>query len=189
VQCWYLGQETGYAVAETIFGDNNPSGKLTISIPRSAGHLPCYYYTKPTARTRGYHFDDISPLYPFGYGLSYTDYQYSDLKISKNKISKSENVLVTIDVKNIGERTGSEIVQLYIRDKVSSVTRPIKELKDFKRITLNPGESQKVTFTITPDKLKFYDLNMKEVIEPGEFEVMAGPSSQKYDSVILTVTE
>jgi beta-glucosidase len=187
VQCWYLGQETGYAVAETLFGENNPSGKLTVSIPRSAGHLPSYYYMKPTARERGYNFDDISPLYPFGFGLSYTDYQYSNLKIAKDQISKDENVNVTIDVKNIGEKAGRETVQLYIRDKVSSVTRPIKELKDFKKISLKPGETQQVTFTITPDKLKFYDVNMREVVEPGDFDIMVGSSSQQYDTVNLTV--
>lgn len=187
VQCWYLGQETGYAFAETLFGENNPSGKLTISIPRSAAHIPSYYYMKPTARERGYNLDSIDPLYPFGYGLSYTKYVYSNLKISKPTISDKESVNVTIDVQNTGSRSGEEIVQLYIRDKVSSVTRPIKELKDFKRIALNAGETKQVSFTITPDKLKFYDLNMKEVVEPGDFDIMVGPSSQKYDTVLLTV--
>jgi beta-glucosidase len=187
VQCWYLGQETGYAVAETLFGDNNPSGKLSMSIPRSAGHLPDYYYSKPTARIRPYNLDSISPLYPFGFGLSYTNYVYSNLKISKPTISANENVTVTVDIKNIGERAGVEIVQLYIRDEVSSVTRPVKELKDFKRIALNPGEVKQVSFIITPDKLKFYDIDMKEVIEPGDFDIMVGSSSQKYDIVKLTV--
>jgi beta-glucosidase len=187
VQCWYLGQETGYAVAETLFGENNPSGKLTISIPRSAGHLPSYYYTKPTARTRGYHFDDISPLYPFGYGLSYTTFQYGEPSISKSSMSDNENVTVSIDVTNSGSYDGEEIVQLYIRDKVSSITRPIKELKDFKRVSLASGETKKISFTITPDKLKFYDINMEEVVEPGEFDIMLGPSSQELKSIKLTV--
>jgi beta-glucosidase len=187
VQCWYLGQETGYAFAETLFGDNNPSGKLSISIPRSAAHIPSYYYMKPTARVRGYQFDSIAPLYPFGYGLSYTRYVYSNLKISKSAIAAKENVTVTIDVQNTGERAGEEIVQLYIRDMVSSITRPIKELKDFRRITLAAGETKQVSFTITPDKLKFYDIKMKEVIEPGDFDIMVGSSSQKYDTVTLTV--
>jgi beta-glucosidase len=187
VQCWYLGQETGYAVAETIFGDNNPSGKLSISIARSAGHLPAYYYHKPSSRIKGYNLDDASPLYPFGFGLSYTKYEYNNLKIAKSTISKDEKVTVTVDVKNIGERTGDEIVELYIRDEVSSVTRPIKELKDFKRITLNPGETKTVSFIITPDKLKFYDINMKEVVEPGDFNIMVGSSSDKYNSVKLKI--
>jgi beta-glucosidase len=189
VQCWYLGQETGYAVAETLFGDNNPSGKLTISIPRSAGHLPDYYFAKPSARIRPYNLDSITPLYPFGYGLSYTNCTYSNLRISKPSISSKENTTVTVDVKNTGQREGEEIVQLYIRDEVSSVTRPIKELKDFKRIALAPGETKQVGFTITPDKLKFYDINMKEVVEPGDFTIMVGPSSQTYDTVKLTVVK
>ncbi|MEO6733355.1 MAG: glycoside hydrolase family 3 C-terminal domain-containing protein, partial [Ferruginibacter sp.] len=187
VQCWYLGQETGYAVAETLFGDNNPSGKLSISIPRSAGHLPDYYFAKPSARIRPYNLDSITPLYPFGYGLSYTNYTYSNLRISRPAISSNENTTVTIDVKNTGQREGEEIVQLYIRDEVSSVTRPVKELKGFKRIALAPGETKQVSFTMTPDKLTFYDINMKEVVESGDFTIMVGPSSQTYDTVKLTV--
>lgn len=193
VQCWYLGQETGYAVAETIFGDNNPSGKLPITIAHSVGHLPAYYFAKPSARSVPYNADNITPslpikpMYPFGFGLSYTSYKYSNLHISKPKITSKENVTVTVEVKNTGERSGEEIVQLYIRDEVSSVTRPIKELKDFKRIALAPGETKQVSFTITPDKLKFYDMNMKEVIEPGDFDIMVGPSSQQYNTVKLTV--
>lgn len=187
VQCWYLGQETGNAVAETLFGDNNPSGKLTISIPRSAGHLPDYYFAKPSARVRGYNLDSSVPLFPFGFGMSYTNYTYSNLKISKAAITANENVNVTIDVKNTGSRAGDEIVQLYIHDLVSSVTRPVKELKDFKRITLSPGETKQVSFTVTPDQLKFYDINMREIVEPGDFDIMVGPSSQQYSTIKLTV--
>jgi beta-glucosidase len=193
VQCWYLGQETGYAVAETIFGDNNPSGKLPITIARSVGHLPAYYFAKPSARTLPYNADNVTPslpvtpMYPFGFGLSYTTYQYSHLKISTPTITPKENAIVTVDVKNTGERTGEEIVELYIHDEVSSITRPVKELKDFKRIALAPGETKQVSFTITPDKLKFYNVNMKETVEPGDFDIMVGPSSQKYDTVKLTV--
>lgn len=187
VQCWYLGQETGYAVAKTLFGDNNPSGKLSISIPRSAGHLPDYYWSKPSARVNTYNMDSISALYPFGYGLSYTSYQYANLKVSKTAIHSNENVLVSVDVKNTGKLAGEEIVQLYIRDEVSSVTRPIKELKDFKRVALNPGETKTVNFTITPDKLKFYNLNMKELVEPGVFDVMVGSSSNNYSTIKFTV--
>lgn len=195
VQCWYLGQETGYAVAETIFGDNNPSGKLPISIARSAGHLPAYYFSKPSSRTVPYNADNfragtpVAAMYPFGFGLSYTTYQHSNLRISKPTISPKESVTVTVDIKNTGERSGEEIVQLYIRDKVSSVTRPVKELKDFKRIALAPGETKQVSFTITPEKLKFYDSNMKEVVEPGDFDIMVGPSSQKYETIKLTVAQ
>jgi len=187
VQCWYLGQETGYALAETLFGENNPSGKLTISIPRSAGHIPAYYFMKPSARIRPYNLDSITPMYPFGFGLSYTTYKYSNLKISQHQMSINGSVEVSIDVTNTGQRAGDEIVQLYIRDEVSSVTRPIKELKDFKRIGLAPGETKQVSFAITPDKLKFYNINMKEVVEPGDFTIMVGSSSQKYDTVKLTL--
>ena len=189
VQCWYLGQETGYAVAETLFGDNNPTGKLTMSIPRSAGHLPAYYFYKPSARARPYNLDVITPLYPFGFGLSYTSYQYSNLTISKPAIAAHESATVTVTVKNTGPRAGEEIVELYIRDEVSSVTRPVKELKDFKRVALAAGETKQVSFTITPDKLKFYNLALKEVVEPGDFTVMVGPSSQQVDTVKLSVTK
>lgn len=187
VQCWYLGQETGYAVAETLFGDNNPSGKLSVSIPRSVGHLPSYYYKKPSSRIKNYFMSDATPLYPFGFGLSYTDYRYSNLSISKSSIKADENVIVSVDVKNIGDRPGDEIVQLYIRDEISSVTRPMKELKDFKRISLKPGESKQVSFIVNPDKLKFYNVNMTEIVEPGDFVIMVGPSSLTFDSIELTV--
>jgi beta-glucosidase len=194
-QCWYLGQETGYAVAETIFGDNNPSGKLPISIAHSAGHLPAYYFAKPSAREVPYNADGVTPalpvkpMYPFGFGMSYTSYQYSNLRLSKSAILPGENVTVTIDVKNSGARKGEEIVQLYIRDVVSSVTRPITELKDFQRIALAPGETRQASFTVTPDKLSFYNIDLKEVIEPGDFEIMVGPSSQKHEVVKLTVNK
>ena len=187
VQCWYLGQETGYAVAETLFGDNNPSGKLSISIPRSAAHLPSYYYRKPTSRMRGYNLGDVSPLFPFGFGLSYTSFEYRNLALSKETIEKEENVIVSVDVQNTGKVAGDEIVQLYIRDKVSSVTRPVKELKDFKRIHLVPDETKNISFSITTDKLKFYNLQMEEVVEQGEFEIMVGSSSDSFDTVNLHV--
>ncbi|HSD45420.1 MAG TPA: glycoside hydrolase family 3 N-terminal domain-containing protein [Pyrinomonadaceae bacterium] len=183
---FYLGQETGVGVADVLFGDYNPAGKLTISFPRSVGQLPLYYNRKPTAR-RGYLFADKSPLFPFGFGLSYTTFAYSDLKVSPAKISASENARVSVTVTNTGKRAGDEIVQLYIRDLVSSVTRPIMELKDFKRIALAPGESKSVEFVITPDKLSFLDLNMKTVVEPGVFDIMVGTSSVKYDTIKLEV--
>ncbi len=186
-QCWYLGQETGYAVAETLFGDNNPSGKLSISIPRSAAHLPSYYYRKPTSRMRGYNLGDVSPLFPFGFGLSYTSFQYSNLAISKEEIAQGESLVVSVDLQNTGRLKGDEIVQLYIRDKVSSVTRPVKELKDFKRISLEPGETKKISFLITPDKLMFYNQEMEEVVEPGDFKVYVGRSSEDYEVVEFTV--
>jgi beta-xylosidase len=183
---FYLGQETGVGVADVLFGDYNPGGKLTISFPRSVGQLPLYYNRKPTAR-RGYLFANKEPLFPFGFGLSYTTFSYSNLKIDPAQISVGGNAKVSVTVSNTGKRSGDEIVQLYIHDLVSSVTRPIMELKDFKRISLAPGESKTVEFVITPDKLSFLDINMKSVVEPGWFDIMVGTSSVKYDTVKLEV--
>jgi len=183
---FYLGQETGVGVADVLFGDYNPAGKLTISFPRSVGQLPLYYNRKPTAR-RGYLFADKEPLFPFGFGLSYTTFAYSELKVNPATIGPGANAKVSVTVTNTGKRAGDEIVQLYIRDLVSSVTRPIMELKDFKRISLAPGESKTVEFLITPDKLSFLDVNMKSVVEPGAFNIMVGTSSVKYETVKLEV--
>lgn len=187
-ECWYLGQEAGTAVAETLFGDVNPGGKLPITIPRSVGHLPAYYNYKPAAR-RGYLFDEVSPLYPFGFGLSYTTFQFSAPRLEKKVIGRDESTVVKVDVTNTGARVGDEVAQLYIRDKVSSVTRPVKELKGFGRITLAPGQTETVVFDITPEHLAFYDIDMNYVVEPGEFEIMTGNSSRDEDlqKVILRV--
>ncbi len=187
-ECWYLGQETGRAVADCLFGDVNPSGKLPITIPRSAGHLPAFYNHKPSAR-RGYLFDDVSPLYTFGYGLSYTAFAIENVRLAKKKINRDGSTRVLADVTNTGARVGAEVVQMYIRDLVSSVTRPIKELKGFQKVELQPGETKTVAFDITPESLAFYDVNMKRVVEPGEFEIMIGNSSRDSDlqKVILTV--
>jgi beta-glucosidase len=183
---FYLGQETGVGVADVLFGDYNPAGKLTISFSRSVGQLPLYYNRKPTAR-RGYLFANKEPLFPFGFGLSYTTFAYSGPKVTPARIGPRENATVSVTVTNTGKRAGDEIVQLYIRDLVSSVTRPIMELKDFKRISLAPGESKTVDFVITPEKLSFLDLNLKTVVEPGWFDIMVGTSSVKYDTVKLEV--
>jgi beta-glucosidase len=187
-ECWYLGQEGGRAVADVLFGDYNPGGKLPITVPRSAGHLPVFYNYKPFAR-RGYLFDDISPLYAFGYGLSYTDFAFGQPRLGKQTIRRSERTRVSVNVTNTGSRKGDEVVQMYIRDLISSVTRPIKELKGFRRITLEPGETRSVTMEITPELLAFYDLEMNYVVEPGDFEIMVGNSSRDRDlqKVILTV--
>ena len=185
---FYLGQETGAGVADVLFGDYNPAGKLTISFPRSVGQLPLYYNRKPTAR-RGYLFANKEPLFPFGFGLSYTSFAYSNLKISPARIAVGDSAKVSVTVTNSGKRAGDEIVQLYIRDLVSSVTRPVMELKDFKRISLAAGESNTVEFVITPDKLSFLDLNMKSVVEPGWFDIMVGTSSVKYETVKLEVNK
>ena len=187
-ECWYLGQETGRAVADVLFGDYNPGGKLPMTIPRSAGHLPVFYNHKPSAR-RGYLFDDVSPLYPFGFGLSYTTFEFKDLRLARKKIRPHESTHVMVDVTNSGRREGHEVVQLYIRDQVSSVTRPVKELKGFAKVLLRPGETKTVTLEITPASLGFYDIQMEWVVEPGEFEIMAGHSSRDADlqKVVLTV--
>ena len=188
LECWYLGQEAGTAIADVLFGDYNPCGKLPISIPRSAGHLPCYYNYKPSAR-RGYLADDVSPLYTFGFGLSYTTFNFSNLRLEKSSMSVNESTSVSIDVKNTGHRSGDEVVQMYIRDVFSSVTRPIKELRGFKKIHLNPGETKTVTLPIQPEHLAFTDINKKYTVEPGDFIIMVGNSSQDSDlqKLILTV--
>ena len=167
-------------------GDWNPSGKLAVSFPRSVGQLPVYYNRKPTAR-RGYLFTSKEPLFPFGFGLSYTTFAYSKLTVNPAQIRRGDPTKVTVTVTNVGQRAGDEIVQLYIRDLVSSVTRPVMELKDFKRISLAPGESRVVEFTITPDKLTFLNLNMETVVEPGWFDIMVGTSSVKYQTAKLEV--
>ena len=140
-ECWYLGQETGRAVADVLFGDYNPGGKLPISFPRSAGHLPVFYNYKPSAR-RGYLFDDVSPLYAFGYGLSYTTFAIENVRLAKKAIRRNDSTRVLADVTNTGQREGTEVVQMYIRDLVSSVTRPIKELKGFQQGFLAPGRNK-----------------------------------------------
>jgi beta-glucosidase len=185
-ECWYLGQEAGHAVAEVLFGDHNPGGKLPITVPRSAGHLPAFYNYKPTAR-RGYLFDDVMPLYAFGYGLSYTTFTIGTPRLSKKKIKLDGSTRVTVDVTNTGSRAGTETVQLYIRDTYSSVTRPMKELKGFRKIFLQPGETRAVGFDVTPELLAFYNVDMKFVVEPGEFQIMVGNSSRDRDLQSITL--
>ena len=189
-ECWYLGQECGRAVAEVLFGDHNPGGKLPISIPRSVGHLPVFYNYKPSAR-RGYLWDDVSPLFPFGFGLSYTTFALQNVRLARKRIRLGASTRVLVDVTNTGPVSGAEVVQMYIRDRVSSVTRPVKELKGFKKVLLKPGEAQTVSLAITPESLAFYDVNMNPIVEPGEFEVLVGTSSRDADlqKVILAVTD
>ncbi|HEX8353437.1 MAG TPA: glycoside hydrolase family 3 N-terminal domain-containing protein [Pyrinomonadaceae bacterium] len=184
---FYLGQETGTGAADVLFGDYNPAGKLPVSFPRSVGQLPIYYNHKPTAR-RGYLYTSKEPLFPFGHGLSYTTFEYSSPRVSPARVGPGGRAQVSVTVRNTGRRAGDEVVQLYIRDLVSSVTRPVRELKDFKRVTLAPGESKSVTFDVTPDKLSFFNLNMERVVEPGWFDLMVGPSSVKYQTAKLEVT-
>ena len=187
IEGWILGQETGTAVADVLFGDVNPSGKLPVSIPRSVGHLPSYYNYKPSAR-RGYVDNKVNALYSFGFGMSYTQFKYSKPKVKQNVIKKHSDFTVSVKVKNTGKMAGDEIVQLYIRDQASSVTRPVKELKSFKRISLKPNESKTVEFVLNGfDALAFYDINMERTVEPGLFDIMVGPDSDNVESVTLEV--
>ena len=186
LELWYLGQESGRAVADVVFGDVNPGGKLPITIPRSVGHIPAYYNHKPSAR-RGYLFESAAPLFAFGYGLSYTTFAFENLRLDRGSIRISESARVSIDVTNTGRTAGDEVVQLYIRDVVSSVTRPVKELKGFRRVSLQPGETRTVTLVITPDCLAHYDIDMNFRVEPGEFLIMVGSSSRDEDLQTVTL--
>jgi len=184
---WYLGQEQGHAVANVLFGKVNPGGKLAVTFPRHVGQLPVYYNHKPYVHESPYITGEYSPLFPFGFGLSYTSFKYSNLRLGAGKISIGQAIKVSVEITNTGEREGEEVVQLYIRDLVSSVTRPVQELKDFRRITLAKGMSKTVEFEIAPDKLQFYNLDMKRVVEPGDFEIQVGRSSIDYLSAKFEV--
>jgi beta-glucosidase len=186
VEGWYLGQETGHAVADVLFGEVNPGGKLPVSIARSVGQLPVYYNHKPTAR-RGYLFDTTKPLYPFGFGLSYTSFDISTPRIVTPVIAAGQPARVQVDVTNTGTRAGDEVVQLYVRDDQASVTKPVIELKRFQRVTLKPGERRTLNFDLQPDDLALWNADMKQVVEPGTFTVSAGPNSVDLKSASLTV--
>ena len=183
---WYLGQEGGTAAANVIFGDVNPGGKLPITFPRSVGDLPDFYNHKPSAN-RTYAFSTRKPLYPFGYGLTYTTFRFDNLRVEPAQIISGGTAKVSVDVTNSGSREGDEVPQLYIHQRVASITRPVIELKGFQRITLKPGETKTVEFAITPDVLSMLDLDMHRVIEPGVFDVMVGPSSDQTSTAALTV--
>ena len=173
---WYLGEQGGNAMADVLFGDVNPGGKLPVTIPRSVGQLPMFYNAKPSAR-RGYLFDTVAPLFPFGYGLSYTSFQVGAPRLSRDHIAVDGSVTVSVPVRNTGNREGDETVQLYVHQLVGSVTRPVKELKAFERVTVAAGETKTVTFNLTPDTFRMWNIDMQRVVEPGAFEVMAGPNS------------
>jgi beta-glucosidase len=182
IEGWYLGQEQGTAVANLLFGKVNPSGKLAVTIPKHVGQLPVFYNHKPYVHESPYINGAYSPLYPFGYGLSYSNFAYSNLKLSKEVINKGESLTATITITNTSDIEGEEIVQLYIRDMISSVTRPVQELKDFARLHFKKKETKTISFLIQPEKLEFYGIDMKRVIEPGEFEIQIGKSSAEYVS-------
>lgn len=179
LEAWHLGDESGNAIADVLFGDYNPSGKLVMSFPRNVGQVPIYYNYKSTGRPSFKKYIDVdeSPLYPFGYGLSYTEFSYKNMTLEKSKIKLGHPLRVTIEVENCGTMEGEEIVQLYIRDLVASITRPIKELKGFQKIFLIPGECRTVEFILTDEELGFYDENFKFGVETGEFHIWIGTNS------------
>ncbi len=184
---FYLGEEGGTGAADVIFGDANPGGKLPITFPHTVGALPDYYNHKPSAN-RSYEFSTRQPLFPFGYGLSYTTFKFDNLKVEPQQIMEAGTAKVSVDITNTGTREGDEVPQFYIHQRVASVTQPVMQLKGFERITLKPGEKRTVTFTVTPETLSILNIDMHRVVEPGVFDMMVGPSSDKTSTVKLTVT-
>jgi beta-glucosidase len=185
VEAWFPGVQAGHALADVLFGDYSPSGKLPVTVPRNVGQVPLFYNHKNTGRPPSAHDGFTSqyidapstPLFPFGHGLSYTKFSYDSLRLSAPSIRRSESIVVSIDVTNIGPRAGDEVVQLYLRDDVASVTRPVKALRGFKRITLAPSQRRTVTFTLDRDDFEFWGPEMKLIVEPGWFTVYVGTSS------------
>ena len=196
VESWYLGVEHGNAVADVLFGAVNPSGKLPVSFPRAVGQVPIYYNHKNTGRpgdekersTSRYIDMPFTPLYPFGHGLSYTTFAYSAPVVSRSRLATSESLTVSVTVTNTGTRPGDEVVQLYVRDDAGSVTRPVKELKGFARVSLAPREQKTITFPLTPSALAFYDVRYRKVVEPGTYTVMVGGSSEQTQRVRFEMT-
>ncbi|WP_262897968.1 beta-glucosidase BglX [Litoribacter ruber] len=197
---WFAGSEAGDAISDALFGDVNPSGKLTATFPQNVGQVPIYYNHKNTGRPLGEgewfqkfrsNYLDVSnePLYPFGFGLSYTTFEYGDINLSKTSLQGNETLEITIDVTNSGEYDGAEVVQLYIRDMVASITRPVKELKGFEKIQLAAGETKTVTFELTTEDLKFYNNEIEHIWEPGEFQIMVGGNSRDVKSKMITWEE
>jgi len=185
---WYLGQETGNAIADVLFGDVNPSGHLPVTIARNVGQLPVYYYKTPAAR-RGYVFSDNSPLFPFGYGLSYTTFTYGKPSLDREKIAANESAKVSITITNSGKRAGDQVVQMYVHPLVSSVVQPVMALRGFKRVHLEPGASTTVSFDAGPEQLSILDAEMKRTVEPGAVDILLGSSSAETSSVRLTIAE
>jgi beta-glucosidase len=186
VEVWLPGEEGGNAAADVLFGDYNPGGRLPMSFPEKEGQIPVYYAHKPSggrsSQWEDYVDGSSKPLFAFGYGLSYTTFEYSDLSITPEKISPDGEVTVEVDVKNTGKTAGDEVVQLYINDIIATIPRPVKELKAFKRISLQPDETKTVEMQVKAESLSFYNLDMKRIVEPGMFKVMIGSSS---DNILL----
>jgi beta-glucosidase len=194
---WFGGSEAADAICDVVFGDVSPSGKLTATMPRNVGQIPIYYNHLMTGRPNPKWFSKYTsnyldvpndPLFPFGYGLSYTTFEYSPMTLSSNTLTQGGNITASVTVTNTGSRAGAEVVQLYIRDMVGSIARPVQELKGFERINLKPGESRTVTFTINADLLKFYNKDLEHVCEPGDFEVMIGTDSRNVQRLPFTLT-
>jgi len=193
IEAWYPGERGGLAIAKILTGETNPSGRLTVSIPKSAGHIPVYYNYKPSSRGyyhepgtpdrpgRDYVFSSPDPLFPFGYGLSYTKFAYTKLKVSPKRFTKNDRVEINVNVANVGRRAGKEVVQLYIRDLISSVTTPVLALKGFDKIDLEPGETKTVHFTLRADDLGLWNESMQFVTEPGWFEIGVGRSAEEIE--------
>ena len=197
LECWHLGSQSGNAIADVLFGDYNPSGKLPVSFPYNVGQEPLYYNHKNTGRPNspihvtysGYTDSPKTALYPFGYGLSYTTFDYDNLKLNKTKISKNGEIELSVEVSNIGKFDGEEVVQLYIRDLVGSITRPVKELKGFEKIAIKAGEKKTVTFIINAETLQFYTANKKWEVEPGDFNIWIGGDSNAPLKASFTIVE
>jgi beta-glucosidase len=181
IEPWFCGEKGGDAIADVLFGDYNPSGRLPITIPRNVGQLPCYYnyrYSKVMEIPGSYVDISATPLFEFGFGLSYTTFKYDNLAINPQKIGTDGDVHISVDITNTGDREGSEVVQLYINDVISSVTTAVKELRGFEKVKLSPGEKKRVEFMLTPEHLSLLDQNLKRVVEPEIFETMIGSSSK-----------
>jgi len=198
LETWLLGSQAGNAIADVIFGKYNPSGKLPISFPITVGQIPVYYNHKSTGRPKtdpkmrfgtGYMDLGNEPLYPFGFGLSYTSFGYSDIKLSNNQMKMNDSITVSVTVKNTGRYNGEEVVQLYVRDLVGSVTRPVKELKGFRKVLIKTGESKDISFTIKALDLAFYTKDMSFKAEPGDFKVFAGTNSVDCKEATFTLVE
>ena len=198
---WFPGSEAGLAISDVLFGDVNPSGKLTATFPRNVGQVPIFYNHKNTGRPLGNtegkfekfrsNYLDVrnEPLYPFGYGLSYTQFDYSNIKLSTNSIDEKGTIDVSVDVTNSGNYDGKEVVQLYLRDLVGSVTRPVKELKGFQKVEIKKGETKTITFHLTVEDLKFYNYDLDFVAEPGKFQVFVGTNSDTQNGAEFELTE
>jgi beta-glucosidase len=188
VEAWQPGMQGGKAVAEVLFGDYNPSGRLPITIPRSVGHLLAFYNHRPITYFRAYKYGKTSPLFQFGHGLSYTEFECSNLQVPE-KVTTEATTQVAVEIRNTGRLAGDEVVLLFVNDVVSSVTTPVRELKGFQRVHLEPGATKRVEFNLTPDQLALHDVNMRRVVEPGTFEVMIGDLVETFTVVEPQTTD